>query len=106
MILRARIVAILRRPPNKTPAHVDRLPWDQVDLIADSILSAAGTNWKPIDPRTLEIDHDDMVLIRKPNRKGGYNVDLAYPSKGAGWRLSQSGVSGIQGYLEWCPIPK
>ena len=37
--LRARIVATLRKPPNDRPAHVDRLPWDQVELIADAIMA-------------------------------------------------------------------
>lgn len=37
--LRKKIVATLRKPPNDRPAHVDRLPWDQVELIADAIMA-------------------------------------------------------------------
>jgi len=32
------IARILRKPPNEKPAHIDRIQWDQADIIARAIV--------------------------------------------------------------------
>lgn len=64
------------------------------------------TAWNRI-PEDYKIPHDDMVLIRKPNGRGdGWNLALAYRSKGNGWLLAPDGSEGIHGYREWAEIPE
>jgi hypothetical protein len=60
--------------------------------------------WKPIR-RDLRIPHHDMMIVRKPNNRGGYNIELAYKSKEASWRVG-NGATSIYHFTEWTEIPE
>lgn len=62
------------------------------------------STWKPI-PRDLRIPHNDMIIVRKPNYSGGYNIELAYKSKEAGWRIG-NGADSIDRFTEYTEIPE
>ena len=62
--------------------------------------------WKSI-PKNQKIDAaDSMILIRKPNGRGGYNLELAYKTVSDTWRLAGHGTTPIDQYKEWADIPK
>ena len=64
------------------------------------------TAWKPI-PKSQKIDADDrMILIRKPNGRGGYHLELAYKTVSDTWRISGYGTEPIDKFKEWADIPK
>ncbi len=64
------------------------------------------SNWKPIPKNACIPAHaDGMVLIRKPKASGGWQLELAYLSKGAGWVVAPGGRSTV-GFTEYCLIPE
>lgn len=36
--IHSQIASLLRTPPEARPSHIDRIPWDQADLIATAIM--------------------------------------------------------------------
>lgn len=62
------------------------------------------TAWKQI-PHNLDIPHNDCVIIRRPDNRGGWFIAISYKSISNGWRV-ENGAFGIEGFVEWVEIPE
>ena len=47
-----------------------------------------------------------MILVRKRNDRGGWNVRTAYRTVSDRWACDVPGWSGIEGFEEWMRIPE